>query len=547
MPPATRIPALDLLRGSGLDTDGGRPLLQWRVALLGRVLLVLSIVWFGVGIVTTLLLHHAPTDVLWEPGPRRAYLFGASTAAAIWLICRRGSYPNWLLETMDALLTIGCCAAWAFLIQPGEIGLIFGGLIAVFFTTLARAIVVPSKPGRTLRVSLISTIPVLVASWRSLEIFAGGEGYLATMLDLIGWAAMGIALSTLASRVIYGLRKSASDAAKLGQYTLEKKLGEGGMGVVWHGRHRLLARPAAIKVIPLQGLAGHGDASVLVRRFEREARATAALTSPHTVQLYDFGQADDGSLYYAMELLRGTDLESLVHRFGPVPPERAIHIIRQICQSLIEAHDNGLVHRDIKPANIFLSRLGTEVDFVKVLDFGLVHLRDNHAGVKLTADGSISGTPAYIAPEVALGEGSYDHRADIYALGCVAYWLLSGKLVFDGETPMKMLMQHVSTPAPRLSTRTEIPIPAELEALVMQCLEKDPARRPGSAAEIVERLSKIAVAHPWTPERAATWWRVHLPEQVHTPSVAEDLVALEGLADTQRQEARCLRPVPTRI
>jgi serine/threonine-protein kinase len=545
-----RIPALDFLRGSGLDTGGGRSVLQERVALLGKMLLILSAAWVALGIVSSLIVHHATTDVLWEAGPRRAYLLGAGTAASVWLICRRGSYPHWVLELLDAALTIGCCAAWAFLIQPGQLELILGSLMAVSFTTLARAIVVPSKAGRTLRISIIAMVPLLVAEWRTLNIseqvplLTGGSGVLFIMFDLIGWSAIAVALSTATSSLIYRLRKSASDAMELGSYTLEEKLGAGGMGEVWVARHRLLARPAAIKLIPLASAGPNNRQETILRRFEREARATAGLTSPHTVQLYDFGQADDGSLFYVMELLRGIDLEALVRRFGPVPPERAIHILRQVCHSLAEAHENGLIHRDVKPANIVVSRLGIDVDFVKVLDFGLVHLRHDvaRASIKLTVDGSISGTPAYLAPEVVLGDGKYDHRVDLYALGCVGYWLLSGKLVFDGDTPMKMMMDHVQKTPPRLSTRSEIEVPADLEQIIMDCLEKDPDRRPATAVEVAQRLRACAVAHEWTAERAGTWWRTHLPEQAKTPSVAEGLVAFEGIAKTQ-PATRCLRPL----
>src|SRR5262249_35965285 len=205
------------------------------------------------------------------------------------------------------------------------------------------------------------------------------------------------------------------------------------MGEVWRARHRFLVRDAAVKLIrPEPLLSGRTDPAVLLKRFEREARATAALRSPHTVQLFDFGQAEDGTLYYVMEMLMGMDLESLVTRFGPVPAERAIAILRQVCHSLDAAHRNGLTHRDIKPANIFVNRLGTAPDFTKGLAFGLVrprHERPAAQGVKLTVDGAASGTPAYMAPEIVLGDESYDHRVDIYAVGCVAYWLVTGRLV----------------------------------------------------------------------------------------------------------------------
>src|SRR4029079_11409597 len=209
------------------------------------------------------------------------------------------------------------------------------------------------------------------------------------------------------------------------------------MGEVWRARHRLLIRPAAIKLIRqrAQGTMS-SDPELLVRRFEREARATAALTSPHTVQLYDFGVAEDGRLYYVMELLDGLDLDTLVRQHGPLPPERVVHFLRQVCSALQDAHANGLVHRDIKPANVVVSRAGTTFDFVKVLDFGLVKLDGarvaDKKAIDLSTEDSWSGTPGYMAPEVVLGAGDTDHRVDLYALGCVAYWLLTGTRVLPG-------------------------------------------------------------------------------------------------------------------
>jgi serine/threonine-protein kinase len=267
-----------------------------------------------------------------------------------------------------------------------------------------------------------------------------------------------------------------------------------------------------------------------LRRFEREARATAGLKSPHTVQLYDFGVTDDGTLYYVMELLDGMDLETLVQRFGPVPPERAIHFLLQACASLDDAHHNGLVHRDIKPANIIVSRVSTAWDFVKVLDFGLVKLdspRQAEDRAQLTNDNVVSGTPGFIAPEVVLG-GEADHRVDIYALGCVAYWLVTGKLVFEGPAMIKVMYDHVHTPPVPPSSRTEVAIPGELEALVLACLEKDPTRRPASASELEARLGEIPLATPWTRERAERWRVENAPAMASTRPVADVLLSQEA-------------------
>lgn len=285
------------------------------------------------------------------------------------------------------------------------------------------------------------------------------------------------------------------------------------MGEVWRAKHRLLARPAAIKLIrpDLTGNGRPGVSDEAQQRFEREAQVIARLRSPHTVNLFDFGIADDGGFYYVMELLEGLDAERLVRRFGPIPAERAIHLLRQVCHSLSEAESYGLVHRDIKPANIFLCRYGEDYDFVKVLDFGIVKATSDTAdtGVVLTREMAVHGTPAFIAPEQALGGADLDGRADIYATGCVAYWLLTGQLVFTAESPMALLLHHARTPPAPPSTRSEVPIPAALDALVLSCLAKNPAERPQSARELSRRLAAVEGAGAWTEERAREWWATH--------------------------------------
>jgi serine/threonine-protein kinase len=306
------------------------------------------------------------------------------------------------------------------------------------------------------------------------------------------------------------------------------------MGEVWRARHRLLIRPAAIKLIRPEAIAAlSGDREMLMRRFEREARATAALKSPHTVQLYDFGATEDGRLYYVMELLDGIDLETLVRQYGPQPAERVVRILSQVCSSLRDAHGNGLVHRDIKPANVVVSRVGTTFDFVKVLDFGLVKLdtarrADDEDVARLSTESSTSGTPAYMAPEVVLGQAQTDHRVDLYALGCVGYWLLTGKLVFEGKNVIEMMFHHAHTPPTRPSSRVELPIPAPLEDLIMECLEKDPARRPPSAEVVSDRLNAVPLESVWTAERAEAWWAAHRPPPADARPLADMLLSQEG-------------------
>jgi serine/threonine-protein kinase len=298
-------------------------------------------------------------------------------------------------------------------------------------------------------------------------------------------------------------------ARRLGSYELEELLGRGGMGEVWRARHRLLVRRAAIKLIRPEVLGGdEASRKIVLARFEREAQATASLRSPHTVELYDFGVSDTGAFYYVMELLDGLDLTELVDRSGPLPPERVVHVLGQMCDSLGEAHAAGLVHRDIKPSNVLLCRHGRAVDFVKILDFGLVKPRDG-GGEQLTADHVVSGTPAFMAPEQILGDRPIDARTDLYAVGCVAYWLLTGHHVFDGANAMQVMTDHArSAPSPP-SARVDWPVPEDLERLMMACLEKDPDERPPSADALAERLGDLAVGAIWTPERAREWWDRH--------------------------------------
>lgn len=330
------------------------------------------------------------------------------------------------------------------------------------------------------------------------------------------------------SRVFHRLGRRLREAQELGSYQLVELLGRGGMGEVWRAQHRLLARDAAIKLVrpEVLGAGTDADARQVLRRFEREARATAALTSPHTIDVFDFGVTNEGSFYYVMELLSGRDLETFVRDFGPVPAQRAIFLLRQVAHSLADAHARGLVHRDIKPANIYLCRMGLEYDFVKVLDFGLVKYRNRPAGEQtmLTLDYHTSGTPAYMAPEVILGGTDVDRRADVYALGCVAYYLLTGELVFEADTPMKMLMQHVQAVPVPPSERTELPIPPELDAIVMACLEKDPNKRPQNAEELLRIACNCQTCEGWNQATAKAWWERHLPE-LTGPLTLEDFTS----------------------
>ncbi|MEP7364272.1 MAG: serine/threonine-protein kinase [Acidobacteriota bacterium] len=321
------------------------------------------------------------------------------------------------------------------------------------------------------------------------------------------------------SRIVYSLGAQVSKARELGSYEMIEVIGRGGMGEVWRARHRMLAREAAIKLIRPEMLFGTDQTQPesARRRFEREAQAIAGLQSPNTVTLYDYGVNGDGVFYYAMELLDGLDLDSLVHKYGPVPSSRAMYLMQQMCDSLAEAHARGLTHRDVKPKNIFLCRMGLNYDFIKVLDFGLAKWKDSGNDTRLTREGITTGTPAYMAPELALASDDVDSRVDIYAFGCVAYWLLTGKLVFEAPSAMAMALAHVQTPPVPPSQRTELEIPAELESLIMDCLAKSPASRPQTMREISRRLSSMRQNDRWCTSAAEQWWQVHHPSPCIQP------------------------------
>jgi len=313
---------------------------------------------------------------------------------------------------------------------------------------------------------------------------------------------------------IYQMEIAEQRAEELGSYQLDYLIGSGGMGEVWRARHRMLARDAAIKLIRPELLAMQSgrQAEVTRRRFEREARVTASLQCPHTVYLFDFGTTQQGVFYYVMELLDGISLQVLVDRFGPQPAARVRNILRQACESLEEAHRRGLVHRDVKPSNIFICKVGLRCDFVKVLDFGLVKQTAPDEGTHLTLDGFAAGTPAYMAPEVALGDEHLDGRVDVYSLGCVAYFLLTGQPVFAEPTPTATALAHVQKEPLPPSQRSEVAIPPSLEQVVMRCLAKKPDERPRSAQELRRLLDACTDCGEWTEEQSAEWWALHLPE-----------------------------------
>ena len=457
--------------------------------------------------------HHAGA------GPFQWVNVAAVVASAgLWWAARKGYASPARLLTLGLVYEVVICAVisilstWQHYIQFKTIP----NLTWVPAMVILFPLILPGPPGRMLAAAIAAgaTVPlgllVLELTGKVTTISGSGD-YVRTSVH----SAFAVVFAYLGARVIYRLGREVTAARELGSYHLEEMLGRGGMGEVWRARHRMLARPAAVKLIRPSTV---GDRPVRVsedasRRFEREAQVIARLRSPHTVELFDFGMADNGAFYYAMELLEGLDADTLVRRFGPLPADRTISVLRQICHSLSEAESCGLVHRDIKPANIFLCRYGEYCDFVKVLDFGLVKALGESVGTTkaLTKENMIAGTPAFIAPEQALGRMDLDGRADIYATGCVAYWLLTGQLVFTADTPMALLMHHAQTQPTAPSSRAELPIPEALDRLVLSCLAKDPAERPQTARELSRRLSDVDGASAWTEDRARAWWAEHMP------------------------------------
>jgi eukaryotic-like serine/threonine-protein kinase len=501
-----------------------------RLEIVSMAALVATLLlWLLVNFIAGELANEFAPPLQWAPP-----IAALTSSAAMLLIARSGRWSSATLiriglvyEVVMSLSAVSGAYLVAFQglgesdLTSDRIGINGVALWTMFFTVL-----VPARPREALIALVISNafVPLLYLQQVHVGIApALGIGRF-IQIFVLPYAAT-IALSYVAARVVHHLGVEVRRAHDLGSYRLEVLLGRGGMGEVWRASHRMLARPAAIKLIRRDTLARDpAMAATAVDRFEREAQVIASLQSPHTVALYDFGVTDDGSLYYVMELLEGVNLETLVRKFGPLPPERVVYLLRQACSSLAEAHHRGLVHRDIKPANIYLCQRGMEHDVVKVLDFGIVKkaVTDDEPAVRqLTRANDIAGTPEYMAPEIAMGTASVDGRADLYALGCVAFWLLTGRPVFEEATPMAAIIAHVQRQPIPPSTTTEFELPAALDQVVLDCLAKDPEARPADADALSTRLAAISFARPWTEQRAVRWWDAYRPSSAPLGSSAD--------------------------
>jgi hypothetical protein len=509
------------------STDEDRAFFQARIALFAKTMFWLMGAVYAVGFVGFRLLPFMR--------PQRMYVaewtavVGVCGLVAIWALARWRRHSMMSLRVLDGVMLVsaGLMIGTATAIAAEHLVHVFFPYTMGVLVVFARVFIIPSSARRTAILSTLCFVPLSMADF-AVGIASPAEVGMPLWAFIDGGVVLAgcvVTLAAVGSSVIFGLRREVREARRFGQYTLDRKLGEGGMGVVFKAHHALLRRPTAIKLLP-PDKASPQD----IARFEREVQLTSELTHPNTIAIFDYGRSTDGVFYYVMEYLDGIDLESLVARFGPLPHARAIRILAQICEALDEAHARGVIHRDVKPANVLLCRRGRVPDFVKVVDFGLV--KELARDVNVSAVGTIAGTPAYLAPEALTDPDHVGPPADLYAVGAVGYFLMTGKMVFEGESAMAVCAKHLSTIPPPPSSRTDREIPAAVEKLLLACLEKKPADRPASARALADALGAIP-ANGWTLSDAADWWtrfesapRVDAAPRSDTIAVADTIAVL---------------------
>ena len=519
-------------------TEGSRAFLQRRVGLFGLFaggLGAAFLLWRIIELVVTDKIGFIlRPDVYWHG-------VAAGCLLAVWLLVSVGR-PTvrtiHVIETVGLLSSsVGYMAMASFIPPVNRPEFIL--ILALNAGLVARAIYVPSSAKRTAILGGAVGVALVVGVYRTYlgvdpEVFRPLDPGMVDVtsatvarimaLGTLSWWAVTIALTTAASRVIYGLRREARKARQLGQYTLLHKIGEGGMGAVYRASHAMLRRPTAVKLLPPEKA---GETALV--RFEKEVQLTASLTHPNTVTIFDYGRTPDGVFYYAMELLDGPTLGDVVAMDGPQPAGRVVRILAQAAGALAEAHGVGLIHRDIKPANIMLVEQGGVPDVVKVVDFGLVKELSRDTTASLTNADAITGTPQYMAPEAILSPDEVDARSDLYALGAVAFFLLTGEHLFAGATAVEVCSHHLHTPPDRPSERLGEPLPPSLEDLVLRCLAKKPEERPGSAAALRQALLACDGVAPWEEEHARAWWQAHGAEARRSMRPSEDLGVLRTI------------------
>jgi serine/threonine-protein kinase len=504
---------LAAVRGPSLSSSSGeegRELLQHRLGLFGKVAFLVDLFYYPIFHLAVAL----DPAVSFQEALRGLFSYQAlgeyAVFGGIWLLCRTGQRSIRALNTIDTvgtLLMSAVVSTWPFIHLSPVLGA-YEMLLALVALLSLRAVIVPSSMRRTLllgcgasAMGLLSS--VLAASSRDVAPLTS----VTLVLLVLCWCMVVPVFSSVISSTIYGLRKQVRDARRLGQYTLLRSLGAGGMGEVHLASHALLRRRTAIKLL-------RADADVRsLERFEREVQLTSQLTHPNTIAIYDYGRTAEGLFYYVMEYLEGADLEGLLAADGPQPAGRVIHILRQVCGALEEAHGQGLLHRDIKPANLFLCRRRGVPDLVKVLDFGLVKDLGNTRETAVTQSNTLTGTPLYLAPEAITSPEQVDARGDLYSLGAVGYALLTGTHVFEGRSVVEICAHHLHTPPVPPEERAGRELPKDLCSIILRCLEKRPEARYASARELRLALEACADAERWTEEDAEHWWRSH-QEQV---------------------------------
>lgn len=486
------------------NSEQAHLLMQARLAQFGRIGVALAVCFFSLG-----LLLWAMVDITGIEGALAAQAASGLVACLVWAAARGPLLSPRVLVAIDVVATLSNSAVliagpwvvpiWA---RPELLQ-----LLCVTDMLVLRAFLVPSTTRRTALLGIAAMLAILLSTaylyhGQRPHPDAPEPGAYVAIAAFFGFGT--IILTALTSRTIFGLRQRVREATELGQYTLIEKIGEGGMGVVFKARHAMLRRPTAIKLLPVERAGEHNLA-----RFEREVQLTSMLTHPNTVSVYDYGRTSEGTLYYAMEYLDGVDLEALVAIDGPQGPGRVIHLLRQLCGSLGEAHGVGLIHRDVKPGNLLLCSRAGSPDLLKVLDFGLVKAIDGPRDAAETATNQIVGTPLYLSPEAIMTPEKMDARSDLYAVGAVGYFLLVGQPPFTGATAVEICAHHLHTAPVRPAERLGSPVSPRLDELIMWCLEKSPDARPSSADELAAALDAHVDVPAWTAEQARAWWRTH--------------------------------------
>jgi eukaryotic-like serine/threonine-protein kinase len=483
-------------------SEESRALLQRRLAaFFGWTGLVAGYLLVSNAATTALV---GPRTGISAPGMRTAYLGLTALCAVMFGVCRRSPLGDRTLRALDVVgfLAIAAGMVWVCLASDDPQNAPATLRVAGVFLILSRAGLLPST-GRRTAIASFGTATILALGVLRLPA-AVGHSPLYYAFASLRVQAVAAVLATFTSHTIYGLRRQVEEARRFGQYVLEEVIGQGGMGRVYRARHALLRRDTAIKLLLPERI---GAAALL--RFEREVQATARLTHPSTVAVYDYGRTPEGVFYYAMEHLDGGDLDDLVAYAGVLPPRRVVFILEQVCGALQEAHSAGLVHRDVKPANMIVCERGGVGDVAKVLDFGLVKGIDAHEAPARPGEGGLTGTPLYMAPESITAPDDVDARSDLYALGAVAYFLLTGGPPFRAATVVEVCAHHVHTAPERPSARLGGPVPADLEAVVLRCLAKSPADRFSDAATLGEALRDCTDGAPWGEVEARAWWGEH--------------------------------------